>query len=130
MSEVVSIVREVITKFLGNGRPCDKVMASSNSAARVVGGDTVHSSCHLHARVAFTLERMAALEGTGEFVDEWRDVDALILDETSMVSPALLGALSYRACRARERTRGVDPDLYTEPGHMFGGVLDRLVKRS
>ena len=40
-----------------------------------------------------------------------------------MVSPKLLGALSYRSCWARRGEKhGARPDLYTQPGFAFGGV--------
>eukprot|EP00959_Pyramimonas_sp_CCMP1952_P381291 7989436-Pyramimonas_sp.AAC.1 len=37
-----------------------------------------------------------------------------------MVPPALLGAASFRMCKARKATHNCDVDLYMERGHMFG----------
>ena len=39
-----------------------------------------------------------------------------------MVPPKLLGALSYRICRARRHSCGASPDLYFVPGYAFGGI--------
>ena len=115
-TEVIDIIRKVARAFLRG----ERAMASSNSAARIVGGETIHSASHMHGKMSLTLDRLE--QGiTDDFIFEWADVDLLILDEISMVSPRLLGALSYRLCCAR-RAHGVDPLLYHERGHIFGGV--------
>jgi len=59
---------------------------------------------------------------TDTLCDAWRDVWAILLDEVSLVSPRLLGALSYRACLARKRSHGCDPLLYAEKAERFGRV--------
>ena len=115
-TEVIDIVRKVARRFLKG----ERAMASSNSAARVVGGDTIHSACHMHGKMGFTLDRLE--NGiTDDFIDEWADVDLLVIDEISMVSPRLLGALSYRLCCARQQ-KGADKFLYHQLGNIFGGV--------
>ena len=39
-----------------------------------------------------------------------------------MVSPKLLGVLSYRICWARRQKLGSRPDLYTQPGCAVGSI--------
>ena len=119
-TEVLRIAREAVEEFLG-GPGSVAVVASSNSAARVVGGDTVHSWCHMHSEMGLSLQSLSR-GVTDALVDDWHNVFAVILDEVSMVSPKLLGAASYRMCLARRRSHGADPDLYTESGHRFGKV--------
>ncbi len=47
-SEIIGMIRETARHFFGeDGELC---MASSNSAARGVGGDTIHSSMHWHGK--------------------------------------------------------------------------------
>ena len=114
-TEVTKICREMFVKFLGPGS--EVAMAYSNSAARVLGGDTIHSCLHMHGEAGLDLESLS--KGvTPELMDGWRDVKAALIDEVSMVPPRLLGAASYRMCLGR---RG-EAEKYMERGHMFGGV--------
>jgi hypothetical protein len=75
-----------------------------------------------HGRAGLSLHQLN--KGiTGEMKDQWRDVQVLIVDEISLVTPRLFGALSYRTCLARRDSLvGIQPDLYMEPGHVFGAV--------
>ena len=83
-TEVIDIIRKVAQVFLRG----ERAMASSNSAARVVGGETIHSAIHMHGRMPLTLDRLE--QGiTDEFICEWADVDLLVLDEISMVSKVI-----------------------------------------
>ena len=49
-------------------------------------------------------------------------IQAVIVEEVSMVPPALLGAASIRMCKARKAEHGCDVDLYMARGQMFGKV--------
>ena len=83
-TEVIDIIRKVAQVFLRG----ERAMASSNSAARVVGGETIHSAIHMHGRMPLTLDRLE--QGiTDDFICEWADVDLLVLDEISMVSKVI-----------------------------------------
>ena len=119
-TEVVALARRIVEKFLGPGR--DAAMASSNSAARVVGGDTVHSSLHMNRSTTLTLKALGSLKTTDAFIDKFSGVDLLVVDEISMVAPKLLGALSYRLCCARKASTGEDPNFFCEPGSVFGAI--------
>ena len=118
-TEVVGVCRKLFRHVFGEGG--DIAMASSNSAARVIGGDTIHSVCHMHGEMGLTVDKLS--RGiTDVLKDRWRDVSALIIEEISMVSPRLLGAASYRISEARRASHGVDPLLYCLRGHMFGNI--------
>ena len=122
-TECLNLVRKVCEHFFGvDGRV---YMASSNSAARQIQGDTVHSCLHMHKSQKMTpsaLDIDLNAEGAQALVDKWAGVQVLVLDEVSMVSPRLLAALSYRLCAARERTCGADKLLYCDLGFAFGGI--------
>ena len=45
---------------------------------------------------------------------------AVIVEEVSMVPPALLGAASFRMCKARQAEHRCNVDLYMARGYMFG----------
>ena len=97
-TEVTKICREMFVKFFGPGS--EVAMAYSNSAARVLGGDTIHSCLHMHGETGLDLESLS--KGvTPELMDSWRDVKAALIDEVSLVFPRLLGAASYRMCLGR-----------------------------
>jgi hypothetical protein len=118
----LNIVRSVCERFFTDGRV---FMASSNSAARQILGDTVHSCLHMHKQQKLSpaaLDVDANAEGAASLIDKWANVQLLVLDEVSMVSPRLLAALSYRLCAARERTCGADKLMFAERGYAFGGV--------
>ena len=117
-TELVQIISQMLAYFeMG----CRKV-ASSNSAARGVGGDTVHTSLHMHGTQAFTidsLERGVTQAGAAD----WRGVECLIIEEVGMVDPAMFAGMSYRLCLLmRFWKRWLDPQLYQDSRHMFGGV--------
>ena len=117
-TEVVKLLRRVFQRFLCGG---EVAMASSNSAARVIDGDTIHTAVGLGAGSSLRLDKMGRTV-PARLVDKYRNVCALIFEETSMIQPQLLGAASWRICCAREKTFPVDPLLYTERGHMFGAI--------
>ena len=118
-SELINIARKVVEREFGEQGYV--AMAYSNSAARGIGGDTIHSNLHLGAQSSLSLDKLG--EGvTACLKDKWRDVYALVIDEISLVSPRLFGAASHRVCLARRQTRNAMPELYTEEGYAFGGV--------
>ena len=117
-TEVVKLLRQVFQKFFCGG---EVAMAASNSAARVVKGETIHAAVGLGASSTLRLDKMGRVV-PARLIDKYADVCALIFEETSMIPPALLGAASWRICCAREKTFSVDPLLYTERGNMFGGI--------
>ena len=118
-TEVVGICRRLFEHFLGAGSCV--AMASSNSAARGIGGDTIHSCCHMHGESSLGLRSLSKGISDG-LKDRWRDTRVLIIEEISLVSPRLLGAASYRICCARRVSHCVDPDLYASVGNMFGRI--------
>ena len=121
-TEVLNIVREVAERFFGSSS--HMFMASSNSAAAGIGGDTIHSSVNMNTKQKFeasALEFDPTTPAGQALVDKWADVSVLVVDEISLVSPAMLGGLSYRVCCARE-SRGADKDFFATKGEVFGRV--------
>ena len=116
-TEVVLILRQIMARF----KIVVEAVAATNSAARVIQGDTVHSALILGQRTSLNLRALDRNVGS-ELVDRWQHVDALIIEELSMVAPKMLGALSFRTCVARRQKCGARPDLYTLPGFAFGGI--------
>ena len=75
-TEVVDIARKLV-RYFGYG---EKAAAYSNSAARVIGGDTINSLAHMNAMMklgADTLENGI----TPNLVEAWQDVALLVVDE-------------------------------------------------
>ena len=118
-SELLGIVQKITQRVWPEGSYI--AMASSNSAARGIGGDTFHSCLHLHGEAGLGLPTLSR-GVTNEMKDEWRDVMVCVIDEISLVSCRLFGGASYRICLARRETHSCQPSLYMEPGHLFGGI--------
>ena len=68
------------------------------------------------------IKQLSGQKVNPDFVDRMNQLEAVIVDEVSTVQPALLGAASYRMCKARKAKHGCDVNLYSERGHMFGKV--------
>jgi hypothetical protein len=126
-SEIIDIVHRLTERYLGDGSCI--LTASSNSAARGIGGDTIHSCTCIPGVGSLELYRLN--KTTTEARERWRDVEVLVVDEISMVMPMLFGALSYRAAVLRDNSRSsrwpdivhqTDRLLYSLPGHAFGGI--------
>ena len=92
-------------------------MAPSNTAARGIGGDTIHSSTGLWGGLKkLSTDRLSARR-TPQMIDRWRSVRALVLDEVGLCAPDLFGAASFRAGLLRG-----EPNKYTMKGSAFGGI--------
>ena len=88
----------------------------------MIGGETIHSALKMSAQQPLGIDKLSNAKVDNDSIDRLSALEALIVEEVSMVPSALLGALSLRLCVARKKTKGCDPDLYTERGHMFGSV--------
>ena len=119
-TEVVTLLRRLFREVLGQAS--EMAVASSNSAARVIGGETIHSAFGLSAQQALTIAKLSGQKVKDDFVDRMNELEAVIVEEVSMVPPKLLGAASLRMCKAREGKHGSHVGLYMERGHMFGKV--------
>ena len=98
-SECIDIAGRMIEYFFGEGSK--QILAASNSAARGVGGDTVHTGLYLGAQCSFRLGCKALKSAPSLACQEsWAPVKALFLEEVSMISPCMLAGISYRLCRA------------------------------
>ena len=118
-SELIKIIEAISKRYFGQDGYI--AMASSNTAARNIKGDTIHSSVHLHGDGGLSLESLS--KGvTSDCKDRWNPVEVLVTDEISLVPPTLFGAGSYRICLSRRESKGCQPDLYTEAGHAFGSI--------
>ena len=104
---ILRMARDAVAEFLG-GPDAVAVMAASNSAARNVQGDTVHSWCHMHGEMGLSLKTLCR-GVTDALIGKWAPVFAILGDEVSMWAPRLVGALSYRACLARKRSHSACP---------------------
>ena len=121
-SECIDIAGRMIEHFFGAGSK--RTLAASNSAARGVRGDTVHTGLYLGAQCSFRLG-CKALKSPPQLAcqESWAPVKALFLEEVSMISPCMLAGISYRLCRARKGLRPwLDETLYEDKEHMFGGI--------
>ena len=121
-SECIDIAGQMIEHFFGTGSK--RVLAASNSAARGVRGETVHSGLFLGGQCSFRLGSKAMKgQPTPACQESWAPVKALFLEEVSMISPCMLAGISYRLCRARQAMRPwLDKRLYEHEDHMFGGI--------
>ena len=121
-SECIDIAGRMIQHFFG--ARSKQVLAASNSAARGVGGSTVHSGLHLGGQCSFRLHSKTMKKSPSPQCEQaWAPVKALFLEEVSMISPTMLAGISYRLCRAREAgRRWLDSKLYEHEDHMFGGI--------
>ncbi len=117
-TEVVALIRRILKRFFGHGG--DIAAAQSNSAARVIGGQTIHSAFDIPARGSLALSSLSLPKAS--LIDALKDVVAVIFEEVSMIESALLGAASYKMCCARRQTHNCDPLLYSEREHMFGAA--------
>ena len=123
-TEVVKLLRKLFREVLGQGS--EIAVASSNSAARVIGGETIHSGFGMSGQQSMTIRHLSGQKvdtpAWRDFVSRMNELEAVIVEEVSMVPPELLGAASYRMCKARAARKGSDVNLYSEKGHMFGKV--------
>ena len=117
-SELVKVVRGLCEFCFGAGS--HKALAASNSAARAIGGDTLHSGLHLGGRNNMSHSEVS-MNPTQGVIDAWRDVHCLMLEEISMIHPQQLAGASYRLCKVRQKLDRwqSNPELY-DSDHMFG----------
>lgn len=114
-TELLRIVRKLVRHF--SGEDTYLAMAYTNTAARGVGGDTIHSMCGLYGKTHMTTDRLAA-KITQEAKDRWRPVRAMVIDEIPSRPPDLFGGAPFRVCLLR----GADQNKYPLRGSAFGGI--------
>ena len=106
---ILLLIEALLEFFLGSGtvHKC----ALSNTAARLIGGDTLHALCKL-PRLDLQ-ERGAKLSNPvlKQHRARWRNTAAMFLDEISMVAPA-------QVCQADVRVRQATGQAL----HFFGGL--------
>ena len=126
LRDLVTFYHDVLTRHRVDEEPSSfpavRVMASTNAAAVNVGGDTIHSSLKLTRHGGHGLDVLQRRHVTDALKTEWHEVYLLVIDELSLISPSLLTAASYVMCQARQHTWHVDPGLFAEKGHAFGGI--------
>ena len=116
-SQLLDIVKQLCIYFFGEDAYL--VMASSNTAARVVGGDTIHSTCGLWGGEQPLTTQNLSKGVSAKGKDKWRNLVCLIIDMVGLCPPDWFGAASFRGCL--HRSDG-DPNLFRKPGYAFGGV--------
>ena len=121
-SECVDIAGRLVKHFFAERSR--QVLAASNSAARGVGGDTIHTGLFLSGQCSFRLSsKILSNEPSLACQETWAPVKALFLEEVSMISPAMIAGISYRLCRARRPGRPwLDDKLHEREDHMYGGI--------
>ena len=82
--------------------------AFMNSAARLLGGSTLHSAMKLPAEDPGAVVRRSVKE---DVLEAWKLIDVLAIDEISMVSAELFGTLELRAQQVKKK-----------PGCSWGGL--------
>ena len=79
-TECLNILRAVVKRFFGSDGCV--YMASSNSAARQIAGDTIHSCLHMNKNQKLTpaaLDVDPNKDGASALIDKWKDVRMLVL---------------------------------------------------
>ena len=115
-SELLKVVKAVTLHCFGVDSYI--AMASSNTAARGIGGFSIHRTLGISPKMNRLEPR--CLNGVSRvMMDRWEPVRVLAMDDVSLCGPDLFYAASYRACVLR--TRG-DKTRAGMPGYAFGGI--------
>jgi len=132
-TEIINIVKRLTKLYVPDGVV---MVAPSNSAARNIGGQTIHAAAFLGGKVNYKNENKNQFDKIADSQrhgrDVWKDVEVLVLDEVSMASPQLLGVFSYRVAVLRAGTtssfdltnkkHNVPKEFYAKRGECFGGI--------
>ena len=63
-----------------------RLCAMTNTAARLIGGDTAHAACKLSSKRCKQQNKHMRFENAKAWQEEWYNTIALALDEVSMVA--------------------------------------------
>jgi hypothetical protein len=118
-------VNEVVLPVLRHFCPgAFQAMASQNSAARLIGGATMHAMGAM-CRGQNLSTRKPSLQAMVKLKQVWEALVGILLDEASLMPPELLAAVNVRAGWARCDRRGGQDRNFTE--HTFGDILLQIM---
>lgn len=118
-------VNEVVLPVLRRFCPgAFQAMASQNSAARLIGGATMHAMAAMTRNQALTARKpgRAALE---KLKKGWEALACILLDEASLMPPELLAMVNARAGWARSELLHLLPGTFAE--RPFGDILLQIM---
>ena len=116
---LLHVIKPLVQCYFG----CDgfEGQCPSNAGARLFGGRTVHSSLGLSATSSLKVEQLG-LKGKGRTKVEkiCGPAGALVIDEVSQLSAAMLHANALRHTYGRSRRHGLQVDRYMSTDELFG----------
>ena len=90
------------------GRRGLKAIAPSNSAARLLAGQTMHQAWKMQRQQSLKAAHLKPKSRARKALDaEWRDMFLLLGDELSLASSPLLAGISRRAFHGRAKSLGL-----------------------
>ena len=118
-------VNEVVLPVLGQFCPgAFQAMASQNSAARLIGGATMHAMAAMTRNQALTT-RKPSRPAMEKLKKGWAGLACVLLDEMSLTPPELLAVVNCRAGWARSELIKLEPGSFVE--FPFGDILLQIM---
>ena len=101
LAKLTEVVIKVVTQFFWSKGV--SAIATANSAARLLGGGTMHAAGKMTRKQSPKARRLKPTSRAKKALQrEWERVVMLLTDESSMASPPLLAGVSRRASHARK----------------------------
>jgi hypothetical protein len=118
------VVNKVVLQYFGKRGL--KLVAAANSAARLLGGKTMHSAAKLTRKQALNAKALKPNSRCRKALEtEWEQLVFLLGDEIGLANPRLLAGLSRRASYGRRDLYDLDmKKLIEQP---FGQVLVQVL---
>ncbi|CAK0803316.1 unnamed protein product [Prorocentrum cordatum] len=98
---MTEVVNKVVVRFFGHRGL--KLVAAANSAARILGGKTMHAAAKLTRKQSLAASKLKPNTRAKKKLEaEWEYLVLLLADEIGLASPPLLAGLSRRATFGRK----------------------------
>ena len=98
---MTEVVNKVVVRFFGHRGL--KLVAAANSAARILGGKTMHAAAKLTRKQSLAASKLKPNSRAKKKLEaEWEYLVLLLADEIGLASPPLLAGLSRRATFGRK----------------------------
>ena len=121
---MVEVTMKVIKMFFG--QRAVKAIAAANSAARLLGGKTMHAAGKMTRQQSLQAKNLRPRKKAKDaLTSEWHDTLLLLADEIGTAAPPLLGGVSRRASHGRKEICKLDPTRMVE--QPFGEILLQVV---
>ncbi|CAK0852500.1 unnamed protein product, partial [Prorocentrum cordatum] len=121
---MTEVVNKVVVRFFGHRGL--KLVAAANSAARILGGKTMHAAAKLTRKQSLAANRLRPNSRAKKKLEaEWEYLVLLLADEIGLASPPLLAGLSRRATFGRKDLLRLRADRAIE--EPFGQVLAQAI---